>query len=354
MASPGLNFLLRTSFTVPVFAGTALASDFARACSPYYACAGLSGWLGIEPLTTQIPTDGVLLLKTSQVNGATHESIDLTVTHDGQPVDGALTPSPDPGVLLWRPAAPLPPDAIFHVTGTATNSYTDPDRPECGQSSVPIDFTFATDAGPAAPLVAPKVSAVEAVEVWPVHDLDALACCDGVIPSFDSCGASWPEGQCASTRGTGYLRVALTIDDGLPPATAGMVLRRIEELPHLAPRFDGALELLDDQPFCARVALENVATGERVVGDEQCFGQDRADELGEQPLDPVAAIGANCPGGLHTCELADGYPAWDPNRCSGVDGDGHGCNCDAGAPAPPAALVLLGGAAFVRRRRRRR
>lgn len=352
---------LRAGLVAIPFAGAALAADEAHACFPD-ACFYAESWSSLTPLNAAaIPTDGVLLLQ----GGRTDVPVDsvpfedlladltVTVTRDGEPVAGSLEQTEISRVVAWRPAAPLMAGATYVVTGAIDN----PDGfTPCGPDLLEIEFEFHVDDGPAVALVPPQVSASESVRTTSVTRLETLACCDDAYPAeyTDDCGGPtgirWDAGQCTPTRAYGRLDVALTVQHGLPPGTAGQLVRSIVGERTTPGEFTDELTVTGGGPFCAQVKLRNLATGETVMSAEQCHGEAVAGQLGELELDPHDALAGQCEGPLYVCEPAFVTmfeTRWDVNACRPVVDEGCDCSSRAG-PAPWwLALALLG----LRRRR---
>lgn len=383
---------------VPLAGLAALLPEPAEACSPD-PCNGVAALKSIEVLNpVAIPIDGVLLLR---ANGDMDKDslladLELTVTRDGQPIAGAVEDSTVIGVLVWRPAAQLEP-GDYKLHALFDNPPIDYDY--CGPDIVDDDLVFNVGAGLSEPLTPPTIEPVITELLVEDRELDTLVCCDGAYPEdYNLCGYSydvtWFEGECAATSAVGVLDISFALKQTVAPSTAGLLIRTL--------RVDGDIQRLAvedgfwhtaDHPFCASFDLRNVATGETLLGEPQCFGKDPGIVLGPQALDPAVALAGKCVGEPYTCEFADGVPSeWDPEKCtpwapagetsgdtsepttsdtgpdtsatggtaasdtadtSDQDGLGdRGCGC-ATDPADPGALLgLLGVGLLVRRRRR--
>jgi MYXO-CTERM domain-containing protein len=394
-------------YTLPCIAlAAALAApNSAEACSPD-PCFFESVWLTeLAPVNhAAIPSDGVLVLQATSGGQQPFASLApflvVTVTRDGQPVDGALEDPGLPGVVLWRPSAPLVEDATYAVSGTFNNPAEAVEN-GCGMAVINLEFEFAAVA-PSEQLAAPTVTADGAVAFVESHDLAHLVCCDGAFPAMQDCGgeqAYWSDGACAATKGIGYLDLDIAAVSPLAPATAGLLATAVlidgeEVYRGLAP----SLKIRQNGPVCVVVEQIDLASGEQVAASEQCVGNDVSAELGPRDLDPSAELDAQCEGSLYACEIADDYPSqWDPEQCSdvepppvdsegeptsssdgesegsagesgesessdsgdsiesgGLDDDKQGCGCTSTSADPTALLGLFVLAALARRRRDRK
>ncbi|MBZ5708141.1 hypothetical protein [Nannocystis pusilla] len=397
------------ALTLALAGAAAVVPSEAEACSPGY-CAYTDAWQSLEPINAQaIPTDGVLLLQGARSGSSPEEDwldkVELTVTRDGQPIAGAVEASPVRDVLLWRPAAPLEP-GDYKVVGSLDNPDEDIGYEYCAVD-LELDFDFAVEAGPSAPLSPPQLSAQPLLDVRESDALENLVCCDGAMPYsyvFD-CGGSdeyvgWDEGFCTGLRAFGTLRVQVSIATDLPQATSALVMREllVDGSPQRGALLDAQTAGLT-KPSCITVRLTNLATGESVESEASCHGDEPevAAQLGDHAIDPGPALAQECSQGAYTCEI--NQEAWDPEKCApwpadeptsgdptegpttgeptseGSEGSGeggdesegtdgpasggadelveHGCACDSRAPSPFGALALLG-LGLLRPRRRRR
>jgi len=336
------------SLSLPL-AAAALPSIEAQACSPgppNGPCWYYDQWSALAPVNAAaIPIDGVLVLQGAQTGPSPDDdwldAIDLSVTRDGQPVAGALETTEVDDVLVWRPAAPLVPGATYQVTGSLDNPDEDPEGQECGPDLLPLAFEFHADAGPAA-LLAPAMFAAEAsVVLTPQIKLAALVCCDGAMPSIvqqDDCAyvPEWSEGECASLLAIGRLAVTGKVG-GVATPTLAMTSRRLvvdgAPLPAIVAGDPGVVR---DAPACTRMIVRNLASGETVMSEETCHGQDLL--LGEQAVDPSQELAALCSGAPYVCELGNSGWSWDAQACSawpdgvGTTGDTTG-DTDTGGDA---------------------
>lgn len=407
---------LRTiSLAVPV-AGVALLPERAEACSPDL-CYDVDVWVDLKPLNAAaIPIDGVLVLQGAQSGGSPDAEwlakIDLTVTRDGQPIAGALETSPIDDVLIWRPAAPLEPGAVYDVAGALHNGPVDP--PYCGEEELPLAFQFFADAAPSATLTPPKTGASEQLLTSHGNSLTDLVCCDDAFPfEYGNCGfydIDWDAGHCAWLNGTGTLQVSVTVDSGLPAPTRAITTRAlVVDGNTLAPRLSDNLSRSAQQPFCTQVKLQNLATGETAISPQVCHGDALVEQLGPQLLDIGPELAEKCSAPAYVCEVAADGTEWDPSKCTpwpgdtgttgdpttgdpttgepttgatdpsttgqttsdpqttGTTGDptsasgggqddlvDHGCSCDSDASSPAWSALALLALTFARPRRRRR
>ena len=381
---------------VPLAGLFALVPDEAEACSPS-PCSYTAFIADVQPVNTgPIPIDGVLVLQATGgrlVDMDLPATLELVVTHDGQPIAGAVEATDAVGVLIWRPAAPLEPGAHqldLHFENANDYAY------GCGPSSGDVSAQLLVEDTLSAPLEPPVLTHELKVSVEGGGELDDLVCCDDAFPvDGDYCGYGepyWDEGECAPHSGTGLLQVVTKIAPQADPGTSGLLLRSFLVDGELATVgvFEEASSRLD-HPFCTQVELRNLATGETAVSEPVCHGQDLVDQLGPQSLDPAAELAGKCVGPLYTCAInEDAPPRWDSESCTpfvveqttegpttsdsqgatetassdtaptsgsegGGQGDGlvaHGCARDSGAGDPAGLLGLLGLGVLARRRRR--
>lgn len=356
---------------------------------PYYdPCAEFEGWTEFSLLSGgAIPADGVLVLQ-GLWQGALpgNETIALTVTTEDVPLAGTIEATDMQGLVIWRPDTAWTPGATYAIAGAASNMGADGD---CLQASLPIAGEVTIEAEVGQPLVPVDIDAMASVDQVPTISLETLACCPGVSPMAyeGGCGGGGysidfdPE-QCAPFAATGYLQLTLT---GTSAAMGSVeqqvlyVLKADEQGSQFAwsPTFatGGLLK-----PLCAAIDAIDLGTGAVVVGAQECFGEEVADQLGAQVLDPSAQLSCE----LQVCESL-GFE-WDLEKCApyggggetptsgpddgssggtggtggegsssgesgGQDGD-KGCACDGSAGGSPGLLVIVGLAWLARRRRR--
>lgn len=314
---------------LPLAGLAALLPEDAEACSPD-PCNGVAALKSVEVLNpVAIPIDGVLLLRAngSMDTDSLLAGLELTVTRDGQPIAGAVEDSSVIGVLVWRPAAQLEP-GDYSLHAMFDNPPIDYDY--CGPDIVDDNLLFSVGAGASEPLTPPTLEPQISELLIEDRELDTLVCCDDAFPEdYSVCGYSyevtWFEGECAETSAVGVLDIAFALKQTVAPPTAGLLVRTL--------RVDGDIQRLDvgdsfwhraDKPFCASFDLRNVATGETLLGEPQCFGQNPGIVLGPQPLDPAVALAGKCVGEPYTCEVSDGSPArWDREKCTPWAPDGE-------------------------------
>jgi hypothetical protein len=279
-------------------------------------------WLSLTPRNAAaIPIDGVLVLQ-AELHDKWVEpagSIALEVTKNGEPVAGALESTPIHGVMVWRPAQWLEPGATYQVHGTVHNPPLDdcPDFPD-----IPLDFEFHADLGPAEPLpaVLPPQQAAETIEAEDFYHLGSMVCCDGAYPQtqwadcFEELGPGWSQGFCTPVSGTNWLKVQVSQEVPVGPATAGLLARQLLwDGGLLDGELDGPLEHWHWDPFCAVVRVRNLATGETRFSDERCYGVDTP--VGAYSIDVATATAAACVGVPYTCALGGEEDLWDPAEC---------------------------------------
>lgn len=335
-----------------------LGAREAAACTPD-PCAEIVAFVGLEPANDKpVPTDGVLIVQANWFGELEPEllltGLTLTVRLGDDVLDGALEPTDLTGVLVWRPAAPLTPAAAHQVTGAFTNPDGVPSV--CAAPVVDVAFEFITADGPAQPLATPTLVATEILTETPQVKLDTIVCCDDAYPRQQAyCGIShglvWSHGQCASKLSLARVRLDINSRTNVDEATAGQLVRTLYQdgapsSPGLGGRFGRSI----DQPTCFTVAHTSLATGETVMSDEVCLGEEFADQIGDSPQDPWIEL-AGCTDQPYTCEVVD--DAWDRDACTPFEtprpGDPPGCSCtSAPAGAPLLALPLL---TLIRRRR---
>ncbi len=352
----------------------------------YDPCDEVPGWIEFSLLSSgTIPADGVLVLqgawRGAQPPGP--DTVALTVTVDDAPVAGAVEATQFPGLVIWRPAAAWTAGATATIGGGATNEGADG---ECLQASLPVSGEVMIAADPGEGLVPVDISGVEMVTLVPTISLETLACCPGEAPQEQSSGCdedgavSFDPMKCAPFAGTGIMQLTLT---GTSAAVGAVDQQVVYEFvvggQKVGFSFAPMLGLDGLQaPLCAAIHAVDLGTGATVEGMEECFGEDVAEQLGPQVLDPLATLSCD----PQVCEVL--WPSWDLEKCTPYGGGGggetltggptegggeggseggsdssgttsgqdddKGCGCDGtggGGPLVLAALALLG-----RRRRR--
>jgi MYXO-CTERM domain-containing protein len=381
----------------------ALAPRPAQACDPD-PCYDSDKWQQLDVVSEVVASDGVIFLdarRGDNADGLTDEEalayLAVEVTQDGQPITGAVEVQDGWRGLVWRPDAPLTPGAALAITLTVDNDAIADDG--CEPFGLELG-PFAAEVGPD-PLQSLDLAVATADAELSIREdetLDAYVCCDGAYPEIDtSCGDTiwWEEGHCEAITGVGWMRTTWTLNlADLPVELAGNLAWRVETETDTYLVWPGESQrtLSFDAPTCARAVVHNPATGETLELDEICLGDELAEDLGPQALDPSAGL-AMCADEPYVCEH-DGN-AWDPAACepyTGGDGDGDGdptgdgdgdptgdgdgdptgdgdggetgadagldgaeagagCSCSTGSsPAGPAALGLLVLLGLVRRR----
>jgi len=352
----------------------------AEECGPV-DCPFTDHWVSLEPINAAlIPVDGVLLLQGDNRYGgfdwATQFSLEVTLA--GQPVAGALEEAGLNQLFAWRPEQPFEPGAVYKVTGMVDNIG---DGELCAPDFA-LDFEFATDIGPIAPLTAPKVVASEAIVSNPTHSLETLVCCEGVVPAliFGGCGQAtsisldYPEGTCAAGSGLATLGVTLDITPQPEIATAGLLAYElIVDGQPVYRTTQTQLGMGSYNEFCSQIKVTNLVNGDTQTTPMQCHGAALIDQVGEVQLD--AAAGVTCTEPLQTCEIDGPKNAWDPSKCTpwpggdpdqpttgeptsgeptsgsesgsegsagGDDPGDKGCACDGGGAGGPGLLGMLG------------
>jgi hypothetical protein len=343
------------------FAASLALADAAAACLPD-PCAGVASafvGLALADEDAQVPVDGVLVLQANWFGELPAEALiaglELEVVHEGSAVAGALAATELPGVVVWRPAAPLLPDATYRVSGRFTNPQGVP--AECAAAEVELELEFLAAPGPAEPLTPPSLSAEVEYEEYPVDELDALVCCDGAYPEEHAvCGVDhgrvWSRGRCAPSRTRARLRVDLRAASAVGGATTRQTVRTLyEDGEEVGTRLGGRFIRVLRGPACFTVEQRSLATGEAVVSAPVCVSADGV-SLGDRPVDPRDELAGACAGELYVCDIADGR-RWDADACAAwrpppdLDADAA-CGCVGADPGPGLLVLLLG----PRRRRR--
>jgi len=334
-------------------------------CPGYYddPCEDVARWVSLQAHNAdKIPSDGVLVLQGAHP-GLWDESVttrvDVQIELDLQPVTGVLELGPVRGVLVWRPDAPWIPGAPYHFSVTATPAD---DGSDCGPPTLTASGDLTVDSEPGAPLKVPVLAAEVSVYLNQNIGLDSMACCEGEAPAahLTNCGYDgvvWDPAVCTSIRGTGFLSVIFT---GLPaaegPAAQQIVYTRKAD--GLADRslFEPVFGVELPGPFCVELEARDLASGKLTTSGRQCFGEDVADKLGSQPIEPPEEL---------TCSLQRCEPTefgWDLERCmphepptgeadAAGEGEGRGCGCVVSSAGDTGLLALIGLLGLARRRR---
>jgi MYXO-CTERM domain-containing protein len=362
-------FAVLTPWLVVAGAGEAAAGD--PVCTPD-PCAEATAFVGLDRVGAEqeieIPTDGVVVMRAQWFGefepDVLRAGLSLRVGLAGAAIAGEVEWLDDlPGmsnVLLWRPAAPLEPNATYEVEGEFINPEGVPG--ECAPAVVDLAFAFTTTHGPAEPLPRPTIYSSSGYSDGPVYELGSLICCDGAMPveqvvcGIDQ-GIDWSEGACVSATVQGRISVEIGVASVLDDASSGQWIRSLYEdgervSTTLSQKFSRSLR----EPACFTVEQRSLATGEGYFSEIRCFGDDITRPLGDVRVNPVDALADLCEGDPYVCG-GDGA-AWSPDRCvpwaltpGPADDAEAGCGCAAGDPGGPVALVGAG-LLVVRRRRR--
>jgi len=274
-------------------------------------------WTGLKIAhSSAIPADGVLVIAAEfGVGWDIPLDTDLAAIYvevsgeGGELINGVLELSDSPLAIIWRPDEPLMPNLTYDIIASVDNTiFGDLD---CGEDFFSVEGSIETR-DPGLPETAVPPLAIEE-ELYPVKDfsLDQLVCCDGALPSMDSCGGidgSWGEGHCASMNENWRVDLAVTLDADVMEANGGQI--------GVAGWVAG--DLLRTVSFgaddCVQTSAVNFATGETVSGEEVCVSPASAAELGPKPVDPSEELDAECVDEPYTCEVVDGI-YWEGDNC---------------------------------------
>lgn len=339
----------------------ALLPDEASACTPD-PCANTTAFVGLQRVgadvgEVDVPIDGVLVMQAQSFGEMTQDALlaglTLSVSRDGAPVAGAVEAvyrQGLPGILLWRPAELLVPSVTYEVTGSFANPDGVPG--ECAAKQVEIGFDFTTAPGRALPLAAPQIWTTASYSESPIVDLDSLICCDGAIPSKQELcgipqGISWSAGECVSATSRARLAVSLGVASILDNATAGQWGRALyqdgEEIQAtLGQSFSRQLSAA----ACFTIEQFSLASGEVLVSEERCLGDDLTLPLGDLRNNPSELLADLCADTPYICEV--GEAGWVAERCipwplgpAPAANEEAGCGCASGDPNASFALALL-------------
>lgn len=395
----------------------------AEACQPD-PCEQSNRWEIFELASPIIAPDGVLRFSAVKNNGdaPVEEAlafVQLTVIDaGGLVVDGAFEHDPDYRSYAWRPVSPLTPGETHQVELVVDNdalaAFLDEEwlaeETWCGENILEVT-SFDTSASDLPPLLVPEPELASGHQVLPQPSLNGLVCCDGAMPfeeftCLDFGNVVWTEGTCSATRGYGTVSAQASFPEEAlaPEQIANLAIRMVQTTGNQVRRAQpGAtgISLSDDEPFCARMEVLDLAHSEIWEGPEHCVGDDLIDQLGTHDIDPSPGLAA-CVGQPYVCE-SDSM-RWDPETCvpwgdppgedesgdggsegdggtgggddadaddglgsGGEDGDdtvgqdddgvsGRGCACraDSGGGMPSAPWLLVVGLGWRAARRRRR
>jgi MYXO-CTERM domain-containing protein len=320
----------------PLILAAALVPDDAEAC-PYYGdpCQDVDAWLDLAPRNAeQIPVDGVLVLQGNPVGAPALDTVALEVTLDGQPIAGALEPTPHPGALVWRPTEPWQAGATYQLAGTVTN----PEGAfECAAPELLLAADLNIDTVPGAALVAPDFSGETMFSKNPIISIQSLACCEGTPGPYEGYGGcgnisiDFDPAECAPTMATGSFNLAVLGQPAADGPAAGQIVytRKVGGLPEGTALDPGADFFALQTPICVSFDATDLVTGAVLSSPEQCFGEDLVDQLGPQSLDPSETLSCSLEqcGASGTCTPLDPDPDTtdttdtDPNGDSESDSD---------------------------------
>lgn len=352
----------------------------AEACSPADPCAFTEKWERFDLVSTTIATDGVLLFDAQRgvfagqiTDAEALAHVEAQVLADGQPIAGEFELAEGWRGVVWRPESPLPAGASLSINLQIDNEQlAEHDVDPCDTPLLHLGpYAAQVSNGLTPALSNVSLTAETAHTINPTHEFDTLVCCDGAYPILgDECGpiVTWSVGSCRATEGHGRLAVFYALDLAqLPAELASVVSWRIVTADDEHPADAGLTEwsVHDDQVICAHVEILNHVSGDVLTLEQQCWGEEHADQLGSISIDPGPELAEVCTGQAYVCEVAD--EAWDPNACEpyaagegeGGEGDGDGdgetggaaadqqakgCSIDSRSPSPwlAAGLLLLG------------
>lgn len=330
------------SIACPLAAVAALAPGTAEACPGYYVCDYADAWVSLELADAVIPVDGVLVLQ-GKYPGTDADNafaaVELEVTRDGQPIAGALEQTAAIDVLVWRPADPWQPGDYQAVADVAPH-------PENCQVQTPLALPFVVDPGSGPAALLPEFVVDPKFSVIPDISLGSLACCLDAQPpvllheDYLGCPAEiidFDLDRCTPTTATGRLALFITGAAAAQDPFGGQILNTLnldgEPFAHSIREIDITVFPLY-APTCVSYDATDLASGEVVHGEEQCFGQENADSLGVHPIEMLRPLSCSP---LEQCAVVD--DTWDKTMCEpfdvpGVDTtSGTDTGDDAGTPA---------------------
>lgn len=311
----------------------AMVPQTADACLPD-PCTESNRWTFFELVPTVVATDGVVRIDGRQNNPESLEAalafVQLEVTDQGGLLaEGSLEYQPDANAIVWRPTTPLTASEIYDVAILIDNDALAAalDLEGLGDEGCAENIEAQTSfqvSGSALPAFAVPDPAFESAhDVRALESLGSMVCCDGAFPQQDVplCAGEpdvyWDDGHCASTEGYGLVRATESFAEGTFAAdvVADLALRLVQtDGPRARHATPGQLSVWveDDEPFCARLEVVSLATGDSFTGPEHCYGDELLDQLGRHDVDPNEALGV-CAGQPYTCGIQD--EGWNPNDC---------------------------------------
>lgn len=313
------------------------ASRPADACQPD-PCYESNRFTYFEVSSTIVAPDGVLRIDARQ-NGypsAPEEDAlafaQLLVTDEaGMPAEGALEYQPEVRAFVWRPAVPLTPNSSYNIyvavdndlLAQALDSEWIAGESWCGED-IENQATIHVSGSTLPELAIPDPDFESSHHVEPVERLSTLVCCDGAYPieDFPTCvddniEIRWQTGHCTPREGHGTVRAIESFeDDVFPVHIAGdlaLTLRQTDGI-RIGRSAPGQLaaSIEDDEPFCARLEVVSLTTGEQWTGPEHCYGNDLVDQLDNHEIDPSEGL-AVCQTQAYVCEID--LNTWDPDNC---------------------------------------
>ncbi|MEM9457896.1 MAG: MYXO-CTERM sorting domain-containing protein [Myxococcota bacterium] len=308
----------------------------ADACPPD-PCYESNRFTHFEVVSTIVAPDGVLRIDARQ-NGYPSASpqealafVQVFVIGDGMLAEGALEYQPETRAFVWRPATPLTPNGTYGIVVVVDNDELAQSLDEewiveeswCGED-IENEATVHVSGSMLPELAIPDPDFESSHHVEPIERLSTLVCCDGAYPTElatscidDPIEISWGTGHCASRQGRGTVRAVESFkDDVFPVHVAGdlaLTLRQTDGswIGRSAPG-QLAASIEHNEPFCARLEVVSLATGEQRTGPEHCYGDDLVDQLSFHDIDPSEGLAA-CQTQAYICEIEQN--TWDPDNC---------------------------------------
>ena len=326
-------------FGLVALSAAAVWSPDAQACSPD-PCEYSENWEALAPAFEFVGTSGSIPLRatrnswTSDAVLAAADYVTVTVfDSSGVAVFGDLTYDEDFRLLEWQAGAGLVEGETYSVHVVVDNAgITEAlGKPgfECAED---IDAVSDVTAGAVSPVTDATAQLNAEVNLQANSTLDTVVCCDGAMPE-DQIGSCiqevyWGEGHCEVSGGTGWLDVVVTLPIGqLPKQYAARFISG--DSTSVPPTGETSVNLRRSEPVCGHYEVLDLSTGDIVIGEEACIGEDLVRQLGAQPIDPAPGLDAQCEGAPYVCEH-DGS-AWNPDNCvDWSDADDDGADADDG------------------------